>query len=215
VSDDLDALLDEQVRYYRARAPEYDAGALDLPGGDELEAVIESFRPTGDVLELACGPGTWTPQLLRHADSLTAVDSAPEMLEIAARRVGDHPNARFVSADLFEWRPDRRYHAVFFGFWLSHVPLERFAGFWSLVGECLAPGGRVLFVDDAYRTPDELVDGEESVTVRRRLEDGSAFRAVKVPHTAAELELRIRDLGWAITVHQTAGPFFWGEGTRA
>jgi hypothetical protein len=29
------------------------------------------------------------------------------------------------------WRPDRRYDVVFFGFWLSHVPLERFAAFWG------------------------------------------------------------------------------------
>ena len=56
---------------------------------------------------------------------------------------------RFVEADLFAWRPDRRYDAVFFGFWLSHVPLERFDGFWALVADCLAPGGRVCFVDDA------------------------------------------------------------------
>jgi hypothetical protein len=30
--------------------------------------------------------------------------------------------------------PDRRYDVVFFGFWLSHVPLERFDAFWSMVG---------------------------------------------------------------------------------
>lgn len=57
--DDLDDLLSEQISYYRARAPEYEAGALDLPGGDEIEDALDSFRPTGDVLELACGRGPW------------------------------------------------------------------------------------------------------------------------------------------------------------
>jgi trans-aconitate methyltransferase len=213
-ADDLDTLLAEQVAYYRARAPEYEAGALDLPGGEELEAALDRFRPAGEVLELAPGPGTWTEQLLRHAETITAVDSSPEMLALAARRVGDDPRVRFVKADLFEWRPNRDYDVVFFGFWLSHVPLERFDSFWATVGRCLRDDGRVFFVDDAYRTPDELIEGEESATVQRKLEDGTAFRAVKVPHTAQELESRLARLGWDVQVHESSGPFYWGAGGR-
>ncbi len=56
-ADGLAGLLSEQVAYYRARAPEYDAGALDLPGGDEIASALEAFAPTGEVLELACGTG--------------------------------------------------------------------------------------------------------------------------------------------------------------
>ena len=211
--DGLGRLLAEQVEYYRALAPEYLDDSLDLPGGEELEAALESFAPTGDVLELACGPGVWTPQLLRHASSVTAVDAAPEMLAIARQRVGDR--VRFVRADLFTWRPERRYAVVFFGFWLSHVPLERFAAFWDLVDECLMPDGRVFFADDAYRTPDELIEGPASSTIRRRLSDGTAYSAVKVPHTATELEARLARLGWNIEVCSTSGPFFWGAGGRA
>jgi demethylmenaquinone methyltransferase/2-methoxy-6-polyprenyl-1,4-benzoquinol methylase len=136
------------------------------------------------------------------------------MLAIARERVRDE-RVRFVGADLFEWRPDRRYDVVFFGFWLSHVPLERFAAFWELVDACLAPGGRVFFADDAYRTPEELVEGAESSTIHRRLRDGSTHRAVKVPHTPQELEARLTQLGWDITVASSAGPFFWGAGARA
>jgi SAM-dependent methyltransferase len=133
----VDGLLSEQVSYYRARAPEYLEDTLNLPGGQELETALETFAPTGDVLELACGPGVWTPQLLRHATSVTAVDAAPEMLALARDRVRDE-RVRFVLADLFEWQPERRYDVVFFGFWLSQVPLERFAAFWRLVDACLA-----------------------------------------------------------------------------
>ncbi|MGH3348764.1 MAG: class I SAM-dependent methyltransferase [Nocardioides sp.] len=208
------SLLAEQVAYYRAMAPEYLQGMLDLPGCAELEKALDDFRPTGDVLELACGPGTWTPQLLHHATTVTAVDASPEMLSIARERVADD-RVRFVLADLFEWRPDRRYDVVFFGFWLSHVPLERFAAFWGLVGDSLVPGGRVFFVDDAHRGPDELIEGAESSTVRRRLRDGTAFRAVKVPHTTSELEARLIRLGWDIRVSTTVGPFYWGAGGRS
>jgi hypothetical protein len=54
--------LAEQLAYYRAVADDYE----DVPGQDELRSAIDSFRPTGDVLELACGSGIWTDKLLGH-----------------------------------------------------------------------------------------------------------------------------------------------------
>jgi hypothetical protein len=66
-SRELAQLFDEQVAYYRALAAEYEDNTLTLAGGDEPKAALDAFRPTGSVLELACGPGTWTGQLLpRH-----------------------------------------------------------------------------------------------------------------------------------------------------
>jgi SAM-dependent methyltransferase len=206
---DVEQLLSEQITYYRAVAPEYEDHFLPFDGGDELSAALEGFRPAGSVLELACGQGRWTAQLLRHAAEVTAVDASPEMLAIASQRVISD-QVRFVQADIFRWTPDRTYDVVFFGFWLSHVPLERFSLFWALVADCLRPGGRVFFVDDGYRTPEEIVEGESSSAIRRRLNDGTAHRAVKVPHRADELEERLAGLGWRAKVTPT-GPFYWGS----
>lgn len=214
--DSQNQLLAEQIAYYRARAPEYfDEIIPGTVGLHELEPALDEFRPTGDVLELACGPGRWTPQLLRHARTVTAVDASTEMIAIASSRVDPDASIRFIQADIFHWTADRRYDVVFFGFWLSHVPLDRFTWFWSLVDDALWPGGRVFFIDDSYRTPDELIEGESSSTIRRHLSDGSQHRLVKVPHEPAELEQRLADLGWAISVTPTAGPFYWGAGARA
>jgi SAM-dependent methyltransferase len=211
---ELGWLLDEQVTYYRSLAADYLNHGLDLPGGNELAQALEAFRPAGSVLELACGPGVWTGQLLRYAADVTAVDASPEMLAIAAAaRVGDN-RVRFVQADLFTWVPDRRYDVVFFGFWLSHVPLGRFESFWTLVADCLKDDGRVFFADDAHRTPDELIEGPSSSMIRRRLDDGTSYRIVKVPHRPPDLEQRLRRLGWHIKVTSTSGPFYWGAGAR-
>jgi SAM-dependent methyltransferase len=207
------SLVAEQQSYYRAIASEYEAYAISGASGNELLAALDAFRPAGRVLELACGPGGWTQRLLRHADRVLAVDAAPEMLAIASARVGDE-RVRFVQADIFSWRPEERYDIVFFGFWLSHVPLERFESFWSLVSDCLKPDGRVFFADDAHRTPDELVYGHSSSIVRRRLNDGSSYDIVKVPYEAAELEQRLRRLGWNIAVTKTREHFYWGAGSR-
>lgn len=213
-SPELESLLGEQVAFYHAVASEYEDHALPFAGGDELSEALDAFLPAGKVLELACGPGVWTGRLLGHATELTAVDASPEMLAIASARAGDE-RVRFVQADVFGWEPDRRYDVVFFGFWLSHVPLERFASFWSLVADCLGPDGRVFFVDDGHRTADELIEGESSATIRRQLNDGTPYRIVKVPHRPADLEARLERLGWRITVTPTSGPFFWGAGSTA
>ena len=217
-----DPLLAEQISYYRARAPHYTQSTIDgLPADAvavaqrELPAALDRFRPAGDVLELACGPGTWTGQLRDHASSVTALDSSPEMLALAAQAVGGDDRVRFAVADIFDWTPPQRFDVVFFGFWLSHVPPERFDEFWDLVADCLVPDGRVFFVDDGYRTEDELAWGEQSTTIRRRVADGRAFRIVKVPHEPAALERRLAELGWSVAVTSVAGMFYRGEGGRA
>ena len=208
-----DAVLAEQITYYRAVAAEYDSHSLQAPAGEDLVEAIESFQPEGSVLELACGRGRWTAELLRNASEVTAVEAAPEMLAVAAQRLGQDSRVRFFQADVFDWRPEARFDVVFFGFLLSHVPKERFETFWSLVADSLAPGGRVLLVDDGYREPHEVVFGPGSAVIQRRLNDGSAYRIVKVPLEPTSLEARLRRMGSDIAVRATSGPFLWGAGT--
>jgi SAM-dependent methyltransferase len=205
-----DPLLGEQVAFYRAIAEEYRQHAIEQVGETALEAAIAGATLSGDVLELACGPGTWTGLLARTATTLTAVDASPEMLALAARQA---PDARFIQADLFAWEPDRRYDAVFFGFFLSHVPDERFDEFWTRVGRALKPGGRVLFADDGFITAAERAYGAGE-RIRRTTKDGRHFDIVKVDRAPAELEARLRDLGWEARVRQT-GPFHWGQATAS
>jgi ubiquinone/menaquinone biosynthesis C-methylase UbiE len=204
----------EQLAYYRAVANEYEDHEIDVPGGDELLSAIDSFRPTGDVLELACGPGVWTEKLLRSASSITAVDGAPEMLERARLRLGSAPAVQLVEADLFTWRPARRFDAVFFGFWISHVAEGSFEQFWDFVAAALKPEGQVFFFDDSHRTEVELIEGPSSPIVQRELNDGQQFRVIKIPYEPAQLETRLRAMHWDITVTGTSGPFYWGTGGR-
>jgi trans-aconitate methyltransferase len=98
---DTDQLLTEQIAYYRAAAAEY---SVDEVAARDLATALDEFGPSGDVLDLACGPGLWTQQLLRHSAHVTAVDAAPEMLARARARVGEGC-ARFIQANLFEWTP--------------------------------------------------------------------------------------------------------------
>lgn len=104
--------------------------------------------------------------------------------------------------------------AVFFGFFLSHVPEARFGAFWSLLDRLLAPRGRVLFVDEGrhFLWREDWID-EDAGIVRRHLADGTVHRAVKVLWEPLELEARLRELGWDASV-RTEGPFYWGTAGR-
>jgi SAM-dependent methyltransferase len=222
-------ILQEQIAYYRARAPEYDRwflrqGRYDrgeahrqqwLEEVGHLEAALARSAPAGDILELACGTGIWTSRLAPRAAHLTAVDASPEALAINRSRLLD-PAVEYVQADLFAWTPTRLYDYVFFGFWLSHVPPERFEGFWRLVGRALRPGGRAFFVDSRDAPEGTAHDQQIEIggTVDRRLDDGRTFRIVKVFYQPDELSTRLGQLGWTAEVEATPTFFIHGSAAR-
>ena len=226
---DTDALLAEQVSYYRARAAEYDdwwfrRGRYDY--GEEwnarwfaevaeVEDALARFGAGGDVLELACGTGLWTRHLARTAAHLTAVDASPEVLELNRARVGAAA-VEYLQADIFRLELSARFDACCFGFWLSHVPEERFAEFWEGVARALRPGGRVFFVDSGIGRSDRAHTRERAPeTELRRLADGREFRIVKLYHEPAELERRLAGLGFDVTVETTAGgSMIYGSGSH-
>ncbi len=230
MADDLQDRLDEQLRYYQARAPEYDAWALREGRFDrgprerakwfadvaKLERALDRFHPSGRVLELACGTGQWTERLMRYADELTAVDASEEVLDLNRQRVGQ--GVRHIHADLFDWKPERTYDVVFFSFWLSHVPPERFRQFWNLVGTALAPRGRVFFIDNLASPEAAELDpehpGPDEGSVVRHVSDGRAFRVWKVLHRPRQLAADLAELGWDATAHRTGHFFIHGEATR-
>ncbi len=224
-------LIEQQKAYYRVRAGEYDEWFLRQGRYDhgpefrarwereveEVRGVLTRFRPAGRVLELACGTGWWTEQLVRWADELTAVDASAEVLALNAARVAD-PKVRRVQADLFAWTPDGGYDVVFFSFWLSHVPPERFDAFWTMVRGALNPGGRVFFVD-SLRTElstanDHVLPAEDDVVAERKLNDGSRYSIYKIFYDPARLQARLEDLGWRAAVSSTESLFLYGQAGR-
>lgn len=219
---DEDELLAEQRAFYRARAPQYDEwwqrrGRYDRGEGmaaewdrqvTEIDRALAAFGATGDVLEFAGGTGWWTQRLSRTAGRLAVVDASIETLELNRQRVG-RPDVEYVVADLFSWVPDRVFDVVFFSFWLSHVPRSRFTAFWDLVRSCLAPGGRVFFIDNRD-DPAPTMPSNDPYVVQygpdlhlRRLSDGSEYRVVKVMYEPNELEILLAKEGWDAQVAGT------------
>lgn len=196
---ELEGVLEQQLAYYRARAPEYDAwfsreGRYDrgearrkrwVAEVRELERALAAFRPSGDILELACGTGWWTERLSAHGSSLTALDAAPEVVALSKERLWPK-RVNYVQADLFSWQP------------------ARFESFWEVVRRSLKPGGRVFFIDSRYAPEaiarDHTLGEPQDTLLTRRLDDGRTFEIVKVFYRHESLAAQLCGLGWRAEV---------------
>jgi ubiquinone/menaquinone biosynthesis C-methylase UbiE len=224
-------VLDEQASYYRARAPEYDrwferVGRYDLGPEenarwfDEVDlarAAVAEQGPVGHALELACGTGLWTAQLEPMCSAITALDASREMLAINRQRVASD-RVTYVEANIFEWEPERTYDLVFFGFWLTHVPRDRFSEFWEKVARALAPTGRVFIVDNLRVENGPRLDHSQedpaTGTMVRQLEDGRSFRIVKVFHDPVTLNRSLESSGWSCDFRSAGRYLLYGTATR-
>ena len=227
---DTYTLLQQQIAYYQARASEYDewflrqgrynrGPELNAQWFQEVEVVrqaLDRFKPTGHILELACGTGLWTQHLLGYAQQITAVDAAPEVLQLNQQRLQASSRVRYVQADIFTWQHPEKFEVIFFSFWLSHVPHSHFESFWRMVAQALQPGGRVFFIDSRYEptstAQDHRLAAPQADTLTRRLNDGREFKIVKIFYERAPLAQRLREMGWQIRVEETPHYFLYGEG---
>jgi ubiquinone/menaquinone biosynthesis C-methylase UbiE len=224
-------ILQEQVQYYRERASEYEEwffrqGRYDRGENhrqqwfsevSEIEAALRFIAPSGDILELACGTGLWTQHLVNFATHLTAIDASPEMLALNQQRVGS-TSIEYISADLFNWTPNCQFDFIFFGFWLSHVPMEQFDPFWQMVKKALKPDGRVFFIDSLL-TQESTARNHTALNRQgyseRKLNDGRTYRVVKIFHEPTQLQELLQNLGWLGTVHHTNNYFLHGLFSRS
>jgi demethylmenaquinone methyltransferase/2-methoxy-6-polyprenyl-1,4-benzoquinol methylase len=197
------SLLEEQIRYYRLRAQDYDNTAYG-PDVDRVDTrigrIARDLHPRGNTLEIACGTGRWTRWLADLVDRLTAIDTAPEMLAIAAGRCQGQ-EIGFEVADVFEWRPPfgRRYETVFMAFWLSHVPIVDQPAMFRRIEQWMEPGGRLLIVDEhvSRRPAEEYVSDGRPDEAIRSLTDGTRHSIVKAFVDLDELRHLATELGWS------------------
>ncbi len=223
--------LKQQIAYYRARAGEYDewfyrqgrydrGETLNQLWFEEVETVMRALLALGPQtrgLELAAGTGNWTVPLASLCRHLTVVDASPEMIAINQAKVAQ-PQVEYLQADLFAWQPQHEYDLVFFGFWLSHVPPDRFDAFMAQVTRALHPGGRLFMVDSLPEDTSSAVNHNPydpaGYTHTRKLNDGSQYEIVKVFYDPGELQARMAAHGIDGEFLTTDRYFLYGGGIK-
>ena len=134
----------------------YDAYWADwyLPAAlPALENLFFSPVPVGStVLDVCCGSGHVTEELVRRGYRVTGVDSSAALIEIARRRL---PEASFTVQDVRHLNMERRFAAAISTFdSLNHIlEFEGLCQAFVCVHGALAPGGLFVFdmnLEDAY-----------------------------------------------------------------
>lgn len=207
--------IQQQIAYYRARAQEYEATAVPADSAEaenlmarewrDAERAVHALPQYADILELACGTGIWTRLLTQHTEHLTALDAAPEMLEINRANVHD-PRVGYECVNLFEWEPRQKYELVFIAFWLSHVPDSMLDDLLKRVRRAMKPNGHVFILDELRGTKN-VIPTTEGVQARR-LNDGRTFHIFKEYYDPEELRQRMGKLGFEF-IEITSGDYFF------
>lgn len=199
--------------YYAARAREYDRIYAKPERQDDLRR-MESWLPGvlagRRVLELACGTGYWTQFYDAAAQGVLGIDSAQQTLDIARARLP--PSVQLLQGDAYRLpRLDATFDAAFAGFWWSHIPQRRIAGFLHGLHAALQPGARVVFMDNRFvpgsSTPVAERDADGDSFQLRTLDDGSVHRVLKNFPSAEALLAAAEPFAAQASYHQWR--FFW------
>lgn len=211
-------VLQEQMRYYRERAAEYDATVLSDDDGDveplaqELRAwpenIMARLAPCDQALELACGTGIWTRPLLTVARHILAVDASSEMLALNRAKVAD-ARVRYQLADLFTWEADAPVDLAFAAMWFSHVPSQRLPPMLAALRRAVRPGGQLCIIDEPDGSPLRPPAAEDPDLETRELRDGRQFQIVKIYRSPQRLVALCRDAGFTQATI-IPGTYFFG-----
>ncbi len=124
------------LQFYRGHAEAY--AGREITSRKARLAAFLSLLPNGArILELGCGVGGDTAEILARGFDVRATDGSPEMAAVASKRLG-----RPVETLLFhELDAVEAYDGVWANACLLHVPRDQLAHVLSLIWRALKPGG--------------------------------------------------------------------------
>jgi SAM-dependent methyltransferase len=134
------------LQFYRGNAEAY-AGREITSRQARLTAFLALLPPRASILELGCGAGSDTAEMLARGFDVRATDGSPEMAAVASRHLG-----RTVETLLFHDLAEvEAYDAAWANACLLHVPRDELAGVLGLIWRALKPEG-VFYA--SYKTGD-------------------------------------------------------------
>ncbi|BAZ00639.1 hypothetical protein NIES37_46340 [Tolypothrix tenuis PCC 7101] len=224
-------ILEQQIAYYSARANEYDEWFYRLGRYDrgeeinqrwfqEIDIVKQALHQIGEteeILELACGTGIWTQELLTIGKKITAIDASQEVIAINRSKLNAQ-NIEYRQIDLFTWEPNAEYDLVFFSFWLSHIPPELLESFLVKVYKSVRTGGKVFIIDSRFEPTstanNHILNDDGKIYKSRKLNDGQEFQIVKVFYQPDALHQHLSQVGFKADVKFTEHYFIYAHATK-
>jgi SAM-dependent methyltransferase len=127
---------DATLQFYRRNAEAYAKREITSRHA-RLTKFLALLPPGAAILELGCGAGDDSAEMLARGYDVTPTDGSPEMADVASRRLG-----RPVKTLLFhELDAIEAYDGVWANACLLHVPRDQLANVLALIRRALKPGG--------------------------------------------------------------------------
>jgi 2-polyprenyl-3-methyl-5-hydroxy-6-metoxy-1,4-benzoquinol methylase len=224
-------LIQEQIAYYEARANEYDewfyrigrydrGSELNQRWFDEVAIVrraLHQMEKVSHILELACGTGIWTQELLHIGEKITALDASKTVIEINQRKLNSS-RVEYHQQDLFSWNPDAEYDLVFFAFWLSHIPPELLSSFLMKVWQSVRFGGQFFMIDSRFEptstAKNHPLRNDTDICHTRKLNDGQEFQVFKIFYQPDRLREQLSQVGFNVDMKLTENYFIYASGVK-
>jgi ubiquinone/menaquinone biosynthesis C-methylase UbiE len=211
-------------QYYEDRAAEYETVYAKPERQNDLvylKTWLAKAVEGRNVLEVAAGTGYWTAVAAGTARNIVATDINKGPLGIArGKELGQH--VRFVLRDAYalEGLSDpvsAGFDAGMAMFWWSHVAKADQARFLAGWARVLAPGARILMIDNRYvpgsSTPISRRDEFGNTYQRRHLADGAIHEIVKNFPDRADIGAALSDVAEDIEFEEL--DYFWLLSARA
>jgi SAM-dependent methyltransferase len=127
---------DDTLRFYRHNAEAYARREITSRQA-RLTRFLAHLPPGAAIVELGCGAGGDSAEILAMGFDVHPTDGSPEMAEVASRRLG-RPVKTLLFHDLDEVEA---YHGVWANACLLHVPRAELTQVLALIRCALKPGG--------------------------------------------------------------------------
>jgi SAM-dependent methyltransferase len=143
---------EETLQFYRSNAEAY--ARREIAAHTRLMRFLALLAPGAAVLELGCGAGAASAEMLAKGFEVRPTDGSPEMAREASQRLG-----RPVETLLFHHLDEvAAYDAVWANACLLHVPRQELAHILALIRRALRPDG---YFYASYKTGD--ADGRDAL----------------------------------------------------
>ena len=126
----------DTLQFYRQNAEAYAKREISSRHA-RMTRFLAQLAPGAKILELGCGAGGDSAEMLARGFDVRATDGSPELAAIAEKRLG-RPVETLLFGDL---REVEAYDAVWANACLLHVPREQLADVLMLIRRALKPGG--------------------------------------------------------------------------
>ena len=126
---------EETLQFYRSNAEAY--AEREIAKHTRLARFLELVPPGAKLLELGCGAGAASAEMIARGFDVDPTDGSPELAAEASRRLG-----RAVATLLFhDLDKVEAYDGVWANACLLHVPRGELAQVLTLIWQALKPGG--------------------------------------------------------------------------